>query len=249
MALRFRHRLPGYLATGLLTVASALWTLWAVGGMYHEGWWGAWTDRLPYLVPPAICVAFALLALAWPHLGGWIILLLGGAFAAWRWIRQAQLGPLTWQWILSWIPAGGVLVMVGILFLLEGRYRRQRSAEGWTPPKQRLRRYLRYVFAISLPLLTTILVSVYFAPLLVARYDSGERNAQRIEGNGVILVWAPAGPGWNWRAGADQGRWLSGMTLPSTGYLRWASRSFPSGRSAASRPPAPTCPPPGYAAT
>jgi hypothetical protein len=59
----FRHRLPGYLAAGLLALATALWTFWGFGEMYYEGWWGAWTNRLPYLMPMVICWAFALLAL------------------------------------------------------------------------------------------------------------------------------------------------------------------------------------------
>ena len=58
----FKHQLPGYLAIVLLAVATTLWTFWGVGEMYYEGWWGAWTNRLPYLVPVAICWAFALLA-------------------------------------------------------------------------------------------------------------------------------------------------------------------------------------------
>ena len=209
MALKFRHRLPGYLATGLLTLATTLWTFWGVGEMYYEGWWGAWYNRLPYLGPPTICVAFALVALTWPRLGGWIILLLGGAFTTWRWMRQAQLGLLTWQWMLGWFPVSGVLVIVGILFLLEAGHRRQRQAQGWTPPRLWVRRNLRYVVALAPPLLTAILVTAYFAPLLLARYDSGARSAQQIVGNGVTLVWAPEGPGWNWRPWEDQGRWLS----------------------------------------
>jgi hypothetical protein len=216
---KFKHRFPGYVATGLLTIATTLWTFWGVGEMYYEGWWGAWYNRLPYLAPPVICVAFTLVALTWPRLGGWIILLLGGAFTAWRWIREAQLGMLTWQWMLGWFPVSGVLVIVGILFLLEGRYRRQRRASGWTPPRQWLRRHLRYVVALAPPLLTAVLVTAYFAPLLLTRHDSGERSAQRIEGNGVTLLWAPAGPGWNWRSWGNQGRWLSWDDIALYGAL------------------------------
>jgi hypothetical protein len=93
------------------------------------------------------------------------------------------------------------------LFLLEGRYRRQRRAEGAcpepvegrTPPKSWLRRNLRYLLAVGIPLLVVIGVSAYYAPLVATRVDDGERGARLIEGNGVTLVWAPKGPGWNWR--------------------------------------------------
>jgi len=205
----FKQKLPGHLATGLLAITTTLWTFWGVGEMYYEGWWGAWYNRLPYMVLPSVCVAFTLVALTWSRLGGWLILLLGGAFTAWRWIVQAQLGLLTWQLALNWFPASGVLVIVGALFLWEGRYRRQRRLTGWTPPRRWLCRNLRYVVALAPSLLMAVLVTTYFVPLLLARYDSGERNAHEIVGNGVILVWAPAGPGWNWRPWGHQGRWLS----------------------------------------
>jgi hypothetical protein len=205
----FKRRLPGCLALGLLALATTLWTLWGVGEMYYEGWWGAWYNRLPYLVPPVICVIFALVVLTWPRLGGWTILLLGGAFTAWRWFRQAQLGMLTWQWMLGWFPVSGVLVIVGLLFLWEGRYRRQRRREGWTPPRRWLCRNLRYVAALAPPLVTAVAVTIYFVPLLISRYDSGDRSAQRIEADEMTLVWAPDGPGWNWRPWGDEGRWLS----------------------------------------
>ena len=34
----------------------------------------------------------------------------------------------------------GLLILTGVLFLLEGRYRRQRLLEGWAPPEDWLRR-------------------------------------------------------------------------------------------------------------
>lgn len=53
-----------------------------------------------------------------------------------------------------------------------------------------------------------IVVSVYFTPLLLTRVDDGDRGARLIEGNGVTLIWAPKGPGWNW-------------TQPWDGHLSW----------------------------
>jgi len=47
---RSARRLTGWLATALLALATTLWTFWGVGEMYYEGWWGAWTNRLPYLL-------------------------------------------------------------------------------------------------------------------------------------------------------------------------------------------------------
>jgi hypothetical protein len=202
---RFAHKLPGWIARGLLILATVLWTFWGFGEMYYEGWWGAWTNRLPYLVPPVVCVVFTLVALTWPRVGGWIILLVGGAFAAWRWVRQTQLGLLTLCWALGWFPISGAFIAVGVLFLLEGRYRRQRCAED----RAAVKRWRRYVIALTPPLLTAIGVTVLFVPLLLARYNDDDRSARRIEGNGVALIWAPESPGWNWHPLKGVGRYPS----------------------------------------
>jgi hypothetical protein len=200
------RRLPGYVATSLIALTTTLWTFWGMGEMYYEGWWGAWHNRLPYLGLPAICIAFTLVALTWPRLGGWVIVVAGAAFTAWRWSKQAQLGTLTIKWMLDWFPISGLLVVVGLLFLLEGRYRQRRRAAGWTPPGRWLRRNLRYIVAFAPPVLTGVAVTAYFVPFLLVRFDDGDRSIQRIKGNGVTLIWAPQGPGWNWHPLSGRGR-------------------------------------------
>jgi hypothetical protein len=47
-------------------------------------------------------------------------------------------------------------------------------------------------------------------PIVLTRIDDGDRSARLIEGNGVRLVWAPEGPGWNWKQ-------------PWGGYPSWQS--------------------------
>jgi hypothetical protein len=204
--LTFWYRLPGYFATGLIVLTTTMWTFWGVGEMYYEGWWGAWYNRLPYLGLPTICMAFTLVALTWPRLGGWMIFVAGGTFTAWRWSRQAQLGALSLEWMLGWFPVSGLLVVVGLLFLLEGRYRRLRRAAGWAPPERWLRRNLRYAIVVTPPVMTAVALTGFFVPFLLARVDDGDRSMQRIEGSGVILIWAPQGPGWNWHPLSGRGR-------------------------------------------
>jgi hypothetical protein len=212
---KLRYRLPGYLATGLLTLATGLWTFWGVGEMYYEGWWGQWTNRLPYLTPMAICWVFAFLALTWPRFGGWVIFLVGGAFTAWRWVMQAHLGGLTLAWASGWFPISGIFILIGILFLLVGRYRQQQHAMGLQGYTQWWRRNTSYLVVFIPSVLTAIGVTALFAPLLLSRYDDGDRGARLIEGNGVSLVWAPAGPGWSEGIGPSQeaGELLSGANL------------------------------------
>jgi hypothetical protein len=218
----FKHKLPGCLATCFLALVTSLWTFWGIGEMYYEGWWGAWTNRLPYLVPMVICWIFALLALTWPRLGGWIIFFVGGAFTAWRWILQARLGDLTPVWALSWVPISAIFILIGILFLLDGHFRYRKRAAGWQPLKPWWRRNLRYLFVFIPSLLTAIGVTILFIPLVASRYDDGYRGTRLIEGNTVVLIWAPIGPGWSEGVGPSQ---ETGQFLPGTN-LSWNEIAF-----------------------
>ena len=44
-----KQKLPGYIGIGLLIALTTFWTYWGLGEAYHEGWWGAWYNPLPYL--------------------------------------------------------------------------------------------------------------------------------------------------------------------------------------------------------
>jgi hypothetical protein len=194
----FKRRLPGYIATGLAILATSYWTLWGTGEMYLEGWGLPFPEPLRYLTFGGVCLAITLIALTWPSVGGWLLIVIGGGFTLWWGSIAAGRGWLSLQWILSTFPLSSMLVVVGVLFLLENRYRQQRLAEGWTPAKRWYRRNLRYILAIGFPLLVAIGVSLFFAPFTLSRIDDGNRGAASIAGNGVDLVWAPHGPGWNW---------------------------------------------------
>jgi len=195
----FKRRLPGYIATGLVILTTTGWTLWGIGEMYYEGWGLPFPEPMRYLALGAVCLALTLVALTWPRVGGWVLVLIGGAFTAWWWSLAAGRGWLSLGWIVSTFPASGLLILTGVVFLLEGRYRQRLRAEGWTPPKKWVRRNLRYVLAIGFPLLVTIATSVYSLPIVLTRVDDGDRGARLIEGTGVTLIWAPKGPGWNWK--------------------------------------------------
>ena len=170
----FKRQLPGYIATGLMILTTSLWTLWGVGEMFYEGWGLPFPRPLAYLIPAAVCLALTLTALTWPRIGGWLLIVIGGAFTAWWGALAAARGLLSWEWILGTFPVSGLLILTGALFLLEDRYRRGRRAEGWTPPKFWLRRNLRYILAVGCPLLVAIGVSAYYAPLALSRVDDGE---------------------------------------------------------------------------
>jgi len=194
-----RFRLPGYLATGLLILTTSLWTFWGTAEMYYEGWGMPFPKPLAYLIPAAVCLALTLASLTWPRFGGWLLIVIGGGFTLWWWRLAAAREWLGWRWILSTFPVSGMLILTGALFLLEGRHRQRRRAEGWSPPAGWFRRNARYVLAVGFPLLTAVAVSAYYLPTLLTRVDDGDRGARLIEGQGEALVWAPEGPGWNWK--------------------------------------------------
>ena len=192
-----KHRLPGYVSTGLVILVTSLWTLWGVGEVYYEGWWGPWDKRVPYLVPALCCLTLSLLAVTWLLVGGGLLAVSAGVFTAWWWGMRARGGLLTPRIVLGTFPVSGLLVVTGVLFLLEGRYRKRLSARGATPPSRWIIRHLPQLLAMAVPLLVACAVSVYWAPILMSRDDDGGRGARLIVGNGVSLIWAPAGPGWS----------------------------------------------------
>jgi len=97
------------------------------------------------------------------------------------------------------LQVSGMLVLTGVLFLFEERYRRHRKSTDWTPPDNWAVRNFRYLAIVGVPVLVFIIVSAFSLPNLISRVDDGDRSARVIVGNGVTLVWAPAGPGWNWK--------------------------------------------------
>ncbi len=94
---------------------------------------------------------------------------------------------------------GLAIALVGVAFLVDGIVKRRARSEEVTPLVPWWRRYWRYLFVIGVPLIVFTSVSAYLLPIVLTRVDDGDRSARLIEGNGVRLIWAPEGPGWNWR--------------------------------------------------
>ena len=194
-----RERIPGIIAVALMIVTTALWTFWGTAEMYYEGWGNPFPAPLAYMVPGAISLVLALLAVTWPMLGGLALIVVGSAFTFWwvsLWIGR---GGDSFLGLLSMFPVSGMVVITGVLFILESRYRRRRKAIGWTPPTSWALRNFRYVAVVGVTLLVIVVTSAFNLPNVLMRIDDGGRGARAIEGNGVALMWAPQGPGWNWR--------------------------------------------------
>ena len=77
--------------------------------------------------------------------------------------------------LLTVVPA-----LVGLLFLF-----------GHPTPKR-----AAYAVSVGIPLLIVIGFGAEPLVRVNSRFDDGDRGARLVEGNGVALLWAPAGPGW-----------------------------------------------------
>jgi len=198
--IQWKQRLPGYIATGLMTVTTTLWVFWGTAEMYYEGWGNPFPVPLAYLIPGAVCLLATALVLTWPRVAGWVLIAGGGLFTAWFLTLQIRRAGRFNPWaVLSAFPISGVIVLVGVLFLIEGRNRRRRKQQGVPSHPNWYLRHLHYLVALVVPLLTSLIVTATQLPGILARVDDGRRDARWIEGNGVALTWAPAGPGWNWK--------------------------------------------------
>jgi hypothetical protein len=207
----WKRRLPGWIATGMFTVTTCLWVFWGAAEMYYEGWGNPFPMPLAYLIPGAVCLLASALALTWPRVGGWALIAGGALFTVWvlgMQIRRSE-GASFWG-IVSFLPVTALIVVAGVLFVFEGRRRRREREAGRQRPSNWWLRNLHYLVALGLPLAILLAVSAVQLPVVLARQDDGDRGARLIEGHGVSLVWAPAGPGWNWKQ-------------PFGGYPSWDS--------------------------
>ena len=216
----FNDRTPGWIGRTILIVITSFWCYWSVGEMYHEGWWGPFYIRLIYLIPGTAFLLLTLIGIKWPRLGGWLIIVLGGLFTVFFMNIHFVEGKLSVGRDLTGSLISGPLVFMGILLLIDGQNRKRQITKGWTPQSKWWRRNFWYLFAVIPPLGICIGLSINSLPFVLTRVDDGDRGARLIEGNGENLVWAPEGPGWNWKQDL---RWLS---LLEYDRLIWCSAGW-----------------------
>jgi hypothetical protein len=155
---KLKDGLIGYVAIGLLVLATSLWMFWGVLGVYNEGWWDTWYYRALYLLPGIICLVLTLLALLWSRIGGWLLIIIGGAFAGWWWWYISATIGLTPERLLITMPVSGILVIAGGLFLVEHHHAKSRSET--PPPRKWPYRNKRYLVALGIPLMVAAVSSV-----------------------------------------------------------------------------------------
>jgi hypothetical protein len=176
--------LVGWSAVVLNLLVACLWAFWGAVENFHEGWWAPspWANLglmlAQYLSPMLAAILLGLLGLRWPRLGGVAYLIVGGYFAR-RFLFGRICNISVAGFLLALLMAGGC-GLIGLLFWF-GRPRPRRLA---------------YHLTWGLPLAVALVSGAEGAWRVATRYDDGDRGMRTVEGNGVRLTWAPAGPGW-----------------------------------------------------
>lgn len=189
--------------------------------MYHEGWWGPFYIRLIYLIPGAAFLMLTLVGIKWPAIGGWLIVIFGGLFTVMFMDIHFMEGKLVFDRDITGSLVSAPLVFLGILLIIEGRNLKRRIARGWTPHAKWWRRNLWTLLAVIPPLAIFIGLSIFYLPFVLTRHDDGDRGIRLIKGSGSDLVWAPEGPGWNWKqdyGGYPSWQMVALYGLPPVGF-------------------------------
>jgi len=203
-----RRNIVGWIVVGLSVVVACLWAFWGINENFHEGWYhrsllgNLGLMFVQYLSPMLAFMVLALLSISWPRLGAGLHAILA-AFLIW-FFRRGSFAAI----FLVITP----LLISGAMYWY-GRPRPRRLAMG---------------LVIGLPLLTLVGFGIAPALRVSQRVYDGDLSAQMVEGNGVALTWAPAGPGWpskgmDWYDAVDACRMLTedGTTLAATPVDAW----------------------------
>jgi hypothetical protein len=182
---------------------------------FYEGWGQGVATAARYLAPAPLVVGLGAAAMKWPRAGGVLCLAGGGIVGGWWLWKQVAANGLSAIVLQTAVVFFGPVLLMGGLFLLDARHRRQQAEEGVRPPTRWWRRRYRVALVVGVPVLAVLVGPARQLPELLARYDDGVRGKRTIVGNGVTLTWAPEGPGWN-RHGAD-GAYLSWEALAGYG--------------------------------
>ena len=166
----------GWIAVGLSTAISSFWAFWGIIENFHEGWYLSTLKGniglmlAQYLSPMLAFMLLSVVAIHRPKVGA----LMYAAFAVFA----------------CWFFRGGnpaTIFLIVFMLLAMGFL-------NWFNNFKNKRIAVR--IAVGLPLLTLVIAGIFPAVRVSQRIRIVDHSAQNISGNGVSLIWAPAGPGW-----------------------------------------------------
>ena len=117
------------------------------------------------------------------------------AFSLWWLLPGIIRGFFTTSVITGRLYLSAGFAIVGFCFVLDGRLnpKSEQPNSAWIPKN------LRLILSLGIPLIAGLVVAAVNLPVVLTRVDDGLRTARLIRGPTKALIWAPQGPGWNWK--------------------------------------------------
>lgn len=171
-----RQQVLGWLAVLISTAIAGFWSVWGAIESFHEGWYltSIWRNLGltfgQYLMPMLIFVLIGAASVRWPKFGAGLHL--SAAILTTLFFGLNHSTPL----LLIVTP----LTMLALLY--------------WFGQPEPRKWALRLV--VGLPILIALGCMVEPLWRVSGRVNDWNFGARLVEGNGVRLIWAPAGPGW-----------------------------------------------------
>ena len=167
----------GWLGVAVYTLLAVFLAHQGITAAFDFGWYDEsfWTNLgrmfFPYLVPASLVMLLGLVSLRWSRVGLGVHLALAGGLVVLGW----------WSEIPFPLELAALIVALGVLLYFAGAI----SPRRWA-----------VAALVGLPIATLVGFGVGPAIRAATRISDEETGARRVIGNGVTLVWAPAGPGW-----------------------------------------------------
>lgn len=172
-----KKSIVGWVGVLITLIFAGLWAYWGAIENFHEGWYSdsIWENLFmlvfQYLLFTMIFTFLALVAIKWKRIGLILHIALAG-FCIW-FFSGASFNVLG---LLIVIP----IIALGLLYFF-----------GEPKPKQ-----WAYRLLIFIPLAIILAVSIPQGIKVSQRINDSDFGIRIVEGNGVVLAWAPRGPGW-----------------------------------------------------
>lgn len=172
-----RKSIIGWAGVIITLIFSCLWAYWGAIENFHEGWYSEsiWANLFmlvfQYLLFAIIFTLLAVAAIRWKRIG--LVLHITLAIFCVLFFSGASFNVL------------GLIIVIPIIALGLLHYFGEPEPKKWA-----------YRLLIYVPLAIILAISIQQGIKVSRRMSDGDFGIRIVEGNGVILAWAPRGPGW-----------------------------------------------------
>lgn len=167
----------GWIGVSITTIFSSVWAYWGAIENFHEGWYSTsiWENLFmlffQYLLFTIIFVSLAVIILKWKKIG-LVLHFITAVFSYW-FFSGATFSVI------------GLMIVIPIIALGFVYYFGEPRPKKWA-----------YKLLIGLPLIIILVVSIPQGIKVSKRFNDNDFGMRTVQGNGLILTWAPRGPSW-----------------------------------------------------